>query len=120
MAQTAVGGDLVLSARPATPEGFAPYGRLLFSGGRETLGRGAPVLLALDAREASPRRIRHLHRYPHARRFLLSLGDASLLLVVCGSGERPVGPAAAFRVPGGVGVVLLAGVWHAGPVPMAW
>ena len=119
MVEAAVGGDLVLSARPATPEGFAPYGRLLWNGDRETPGLGGSVLLALDAKEAGPRRVRHLQRYPDARRFLLSLGESSLLLVVCGSGDRPVGPAAAFRIPGGVGVLLEAGVWHAGPIPMA-
>jgi DNA/RNA-binding domain of Phe-tRNA-synthetase-like protein len=77
------------------------------------------VLLALDSREASPRRVRHLQRYPDARRFLLSTGEASLVVVVSGGGERPVGPASAFRVPGGVGIVIDAGVWHAGPIPLA-
>jgi DNA/RNA-binding domain of Phe-tRNA-synthetase-like protein/ureidoglycolate hydrolase len=117
MAEPAVGGDLVLAARPVTAEAFAPYGRLLWPGDRAALARG--VVLALDAREAAPRRVRHLQRYPEARRFLLSTGDASLLVVVCGGGERPVGPATAWRVPGGVGVVIEAGVWHAGPLPLS-
>jgi DNA/RNA-binding domain of Phe-tRNA-synthetase-like protein len=49
----------------------------------------------------------------------MTTGEAPLLLVVCGSGDRPAGPAAAFRIPGGAGAVLDAGVWHAGPIAMA-
>ena len=119
MAEAAVGGDWVLAARPATPEAVAPYGRLLLNGGRERFGGAAPVLLAMDAREAGPLRVRHLQRYPDARRFLLALSDASFIVVVAGTGERPAGPAAALRVAGGVGLVIDAGVWHAGPILMA-
>jgi DNA/RNA-binding domain of Phe-tRNA-synthetase-like protein/ureidoglycolate hydrolase len=119
MAQPAVGGDLVLAARPATAESWAPYGKLVWPGDRARLESRGAVLVALDARESAPRRVRHVQRYPAARRFLLSTGDASMALVVCGAGERPVGPAAAFRIPGGVGVVIEAGVWHAGPIPLA-
>src|SRR5437868_15091152 len=113
MAEAAVGGDWVLTARPATPEAVAPYGRLVWNGDRERFGGAAPVLLAMDAREAGPLRVRHLQRYPDARRFLLSLSDASFVVVVAGSGDRPVGPAAALRVTGGVGLVVDAGGWHA-------
>ena len=119
MAEPAVGGDLVVSARPATQEAFAPYGRLLYAGDRAKIGGGARVLVALDPKEAGPRRIRHVQRYPDADRMVIALGDAAILLVVCGSGERPGGPAAAFRIPGGVGVLVNAGVWHAGPVPLS-
>jgi DNA/RNA-binding domain of Phe-tRNA-synthetase-like protein/ureidoglycolate hydrolase len=119
MAEAAVGGDWVLTARPATPEAVAPYGRLLVNGDRERFGSGAPLLLAMDAREAGPLRVRHVQRYPVARRFLLALSDASFVVVVAGSGERPVGPAAALRVAGGVGLVIEAGVWHAGPIPLS-
>src|SRR5262245_44573715 len=119
MSESALGGDLVLAARPATAESWAPYGKLLWPGDRARLEPKGAVVLALDSREASPRRVRHFQRYPDARRFLLSTGEASLVLVVCGGGERPVGPATAFRVPGGVGVVLDAGIWHAGPIALA-
>src|SRR5262245_16866475 len=118
MTDSAVGGDLVLSARPATAETFQPYGRLVWGGDRLRLGGERAVLVALDSKEAGPRRVRHLQRYPDARRLVLATGDASLLLVVCGSGDRPAGPAAAFRIPGGAGAVLDAGVWHAGPIAM--
>jgi hypothetical protein len=119
MAETAVGADWVLAARPATPEAVAPYGRLLLHGDRERFGGAAPVLLAMDAREVGPLRVRHLQRYPDARRFLLAVSDASYIVVVAGAGDRPAGPAAALRVAGGVGLVIDAGVWHAGPIPMA-
>jgi len=118
MAQTSVGGDLVLSARPATAEAFAPYGRLLHAGDRLRFGGKAPVVMALDEREAGPRRVRHLQRFPEADRLLVGLGDAALLLVVCAGADAPTGPAAAFRIPGGAGVLLHAGVWHAGPVAL--
>ncbi len=117
--ESAVGGDLVLSARPVTAEAFAPYGRLLFAGDRLRMGGNGKIVLALDPREAGPRRVRHLQRYVDARRFLLAIGEGPLLLVVAGLGEKPVGPAAAFRIPPGVGVLLEAGVWHAGPVAIA-
>ena len=107
------------SARPVTAEAFAPYGRLLFPGERLRMGAAGKIVLALDPREAGPRRVRHLQRYVDARRFLMSIGEGSLLLVVAGVGDKPVGPAAAFRIPPGVGVLLEAGVWHAGPVAIA-
>jgi DNA/RNA-binding domain of Phe-tRNA-synthetase-like protein/ureidoglycolate hydrolase len=112
-------GDLTLAARPATPEAFAPFGRLLEPGERVQLGpRG--TLLALDQAVPGPRRVTHLVRYPEARRVILPLGPPGpLLLVVLPPGERPGGPPAAFLVPGGVGVLLQQGVWHAGPVPLA-
>jgi hypothetical protein len=100
--ETAVGGDLVLSARPVTAEAFAPYGRLLFPGERLRMGAAGKIVLALDPREAGPRRVRHLQRYVDARRFLMSIGEG-LLLVVAGSGQ-PVGLRRASRIPPGVGV----------------
>src|SRR5205823_12800612 len=96
MTESVVGGDLVLAARPATAESWSPYGRLLGPGERASL-KSKGVLLALDAREAAPRRVRHLQRYPEASRFVLSTGSGPLAVIVCGGGERPVGPAAAFH-----------------------
>lgn len=117
--EPAVGGDVVVTARTATAEAFKPYGRIVWGGERARLGGKAAVLVALDRKEAGPRRVRHLMRYPEARRFLMAVGEAPLLLVVCGSGERPSGPAAAFQIPGGAAVLVEAGVWHAGPIPMS-
>jgi len=119
MSTSAVGGDLVLAARPVTAEAFAAYGRLLGPGDRVRLGDKGSVLLALDAKEAGPRRVRTFQRFPDARRVLLGLSDAAMVLVVCGTGDAPAGPAAAFRILGGNGVVLDAGVWHAGPLPLS-
>ena len=118
MSSTVVGGDLVLAARPVTAESFAPYGRLLGPGDRVRLGGRGSVLLALDTKEAGPRRVKTFQRFADAKRVLLGLSEAAMILVVCGRGDAPAGPAAAFRVPGGTGVVLDAGVWHAGPLPL--
>lgn len=112
-------GDLTLPARPATPEVFAPFGRLLAPGARVKLALGGGALLALDHAQPGPRRVTHLVRYPHAARVLLPMGLGTLLLVVLPPGERPGGPPAAFLVPPGSGVMLKPGVWHAGPVPLA-
>lgn len=115
-----VGGDLVLSARPLTPEGFSPYGRVLAPGERVRVGRrSASVLVALEPRETRPRRVQALQRFADARRLLVPMTEAGFLLVVAGSGDAPAGPAVAFRVVAGTGVLLEAGVWHAGPVPLA-
>jgi ureidoglycolate hydrolase len=119
MGESMVGGDLVLEARPATPEAFHPWGRLLYGGDRARIGKGGRVLVALDRKAKGPRRVDHLQRYPEAARVVLSATDAPLLLVVCGTDDRPGGPPAAFRVPGGAAVQLNPGVWHAGPTPLA-
>lgn len=120
MASPALGGDLVLAARPVTPEAFAPYGAPLVAGERVRLGgKGASVLVALDPREVGPRRITTLQRFVGARRLLVSLAPDGFLLVVAGPGDPPAGPPAAYLVRGGTGVVLEAGVWHAGPYPLA-
>lgn len=118
MPPTAAAGDLALSARVAAPETFAPFGRLLGPGDRVRFAERGGALLALDRAQPGPRRITHLQRYPEARRVLLPLGPAALLLVVLPPGERPGGPPAAFVVPAGQGVLLREGVWHAGPVPL--
>jgi DNA/RNA-binding domain of Phe-tRNA-synthetase-like protein/ureidoglycolate hydrolase len=113
-------GDAVVTARAATRESFAPYGRLLRRGDRVHLGSRGPVVVAVDDARPGPRRTTHLVRYPEARRVLFPLrDDASLLLVVLPPGEQPGGPPVAFRIPEGSGVMLLAGTWHAGPAPLA-
>ena len=120
MSSPALGGDLVLAARPVTPEAFAPYGRMVAAGDRVKLGgRGASILVALDPREVGPRRVVTLQRFVGARRMLVPLVADGFLLVVAGAGDPPAGPAAAYLVRGGTGVVLDAGIWHAGPYPLA-
>src|SRR5688572_8840155 len=116
MATPAVGGDLALSARPVTAEAFAPFGRTLAPGEHARLAGRGGVLVSLDPREAAPRRIQSLQRFVDARRMLVAIGDGAFLLVVAGRGPAPAGPAVAFRVPGGTGVVMEPGVWHAGPI----
>jgi DNA/RNA-binding domain of Phe-tRNA-synthetase-like protein/ureidoglycolate hydrolase len=109
-------GDITLTARPATGEAFLPFGRLLERGGRARLGRRGSVLVALDVREPGPRRVTHVQRYPEARRLLLPVGESPLLLVLLPPGDPAPGPPAAFLVPSDRGVVIDAGVWHAGPI----
>ncbi|MFO0931149.1 MAG: phenylalanine--tRNA ligase beta subunit-related protein [Planctomycetota bacterium] len=119
MSSPALGGDLVLAARPVTPEAFAPYGRMVAAGDRVKLGnKAASVLVALDPREVGPRRVLTLQRFVGAKRLLVPLAADGFLLVVAGAGDPPAGPAAAYLVRGGTGVVLDAGVWHAGPYPL--
>lgn len=111
-------GDLALRAQPATPEAFAPFGKLLLSGGRALLGRRGRVLVALDERRPLPRRVTHLQRYPRAKRGYLAVGGVTMWVVVLGAGERPGGRPAAFLVPPGATVIIDEGIWHAGPVPL--
>jgi ureidoglycolate hydrolase len=111
-------GDLLLTARAATPEGFEPFGRLLGPGDRARLGKRGPVEIAVEAGRPGPRRVTHLVRYPAARRAVFPLAGAPMLVLVLPPGERPEGPLAAFRTPPGAGLLIEAGVWHHGPVPL--
>lgn len=120
MSAPALGGDLVLAARPVTPEAFAPHGRVVALGDRVRLGgRAASVLIALDPREAGPRRITTLQRFVGSQRLLVPLAPEGFLVVVAGVGDPPAGPASAYVVRGSTGIVLHPGVWHAGPYPLA-
>jgi ureidoglycolate hydrolase len=93
MSSPALGGDLVLAARPVTPEAFAPYGRMVAAGDRVKLGnKAASVLVALDPREVGPRRVLTLQRFVGAKRLLVPLAADGFLLVVAGAGDPPAGP----------------------------
>jgi len=116
MRPTVSTGDLALAAQPAAEETFQPYGRLLAPGGRAYLGKRGRVLVAVDRRRRGPRRVSHLQRCPQARRAYVPAGAAASWLVVLGAG--PEAEPAAFLLPAGWGVVLNAGVWHAGPAPL--
>ena len=111
-------GDLALTALPATPETFAEYGRVLITGRRAFLGRQGRVLVTLAERRTGPRRVTQLQRYPQARRGFVCVGGTPMWIVVLAPGERPDAKPAAFLVPPGCAVVIKAGVWHAGPVPL--
>jgi DNA/RNA-binding domain of Phe-tRNA-synthetase-like protein len=119
MRRTASSGDLALAAVPATPETFAPYGKLLVEGSRTLLGRRGRVLLAMDERRPGPRRVTHLQRYPEAKRGFLALGATPMWLVVLRDGDPALAEPAAFLIPPGACVIISPGVWHAGPVPLA-
>jgi ureidoglycolate hydrolase len=111
-------GDLALIARPATVQNFEPYGKLLAPGDRLRLGKKGPVNLAVEDGKPGPRRVTHLVRYPVARRVVFPLASVPLLVLVLPPGEHPSGPPVAFQTGAGVGVLIEAGVWHHGPVPV--
>ncbi|MDA1193724.1 MAG: hypothetical protein O2894_00920 [Planctomycetota bacterium] len=119
MRQTVSSGDLALAAQPATKEAFRPYGHVLAPGARAWLGRRGRVLVTHAERRTGSRVVSELVRYPEARRAVLSVGRTPMWILVVPAGEQPDTPPAVFLVPGGSGVVLREGVWHAGPVPLA-
>jgi len=118
MRPTVSTGDLALTALPATPETFEPYGRVLEPGTRAFLGKRGRVLVTLDARRRAPRRISHLQRYPEAKRAVVATAAIASWIVVLAPGEKPEARPAAFLVPAGAGLIIHEGVWHAGPVPL--
>ncbi len=122
MRPTVSTGDLALAAQPASVESFQPYGCLLDVGERAYLGKRGRVLVAVDRRKRGPRRVAHLQRYPEARRAYIPSGPAPSWIVVLRPGEessnKPAKEPAAFLLPAGRGVIIDAGVWHAGPVPL--
>ncbi len=119
MRPTVSAGDLALAAQPATRETFRPFGTVITPGERAYVGRRGKVLVTQDRRRPAPRRIESLGRYPQAKRIVTALGTTPLWLAVHPGGDLPDAQPAAFLVPGGVTVVIDAGVWHAGPVPLA-
>lgn len=112
-------GDIAVEARAATAETFHPFGRVLAPGDRLRLGRAGPVLLSLETAHPGPRRVTHLVRYPLARRIVFPLEEVAMLVLVLPAGERLDVPPTAFRAVGGAGLLIEAGVWHHGPVPVA-
>lgn len=119
MRPTVSTGDLAIAAQPATRETFRPFGTVLTPGGRTYVGRRGKVLVTQDRRGPAPRRVTHLARYPEAKRIVTAVGGTAMWIVVHPPGEVPDARPAAFLVPGGASLVLDAGVWHAGPVPLA-
>lgn len=118
MRSTLTKGDLALAAQPATRETFRPYGRLITPGDRAYVGRRGKVLVTQDRRRPAPRRVENLGRYPHAKRVVTAVGGSAMWLVVHPPGDLPEGRPAAFLIPAGASVLIDAGVWHAGPVPI--
>ncbi|MDJ0973862.1 MAG: hypothetical protein QNJ98_05335 [Planctomycetota bacterium] len=113
-------GDLTLTARPATPETFAPYGTLIGVGGSAQMGKGARVLVSLIAAQTGPRRATHLVRYPEARRGVVAPEHAPMWVVVLVDGAADEAPTPeAFLIQPGMAIVLEPGVWHAGPSVVA-
>ncbi len=116
-----------LIARPITPEGFAPFGQVIFPSPDGQAFGANDAQLVLDA--GTPRfyimtlthrgqRFRTITRHRRCTQCLGALGGKDWWLAVA-----PPGPAAtpdpatiqAFHIPGHCFVNLAVGTWHAGP-----
>ena len=119
MRPTVSTGDLALAAQPATRETFRAFGTVITPGERAYLGRRGKVLVTQDRRRPAPRRVEFLGRYPEARRVVTALGSTPMWVVVHPDRDNADAQPGVFLVPGGATLVIDAGVWHAGPVPLA-
>jgi ureidoglycolate hydrolase len=117
-----------LSALPISAADFAPFGKLI-----EPTPDGAPtpdVDRALDLGGGRPRfyimaltnrglSVSSLNRHSAATQVLASAKGESWLLAVAPPDDASNAPEPeairAFTIPGGVGVLLNCGTWHAGP-----
>jgi ureidoglycolate hydrolase len=117
-----------LPALPITAAGFAPFGALI-----EPTPDGAPIPSvdsALDLSGGRPRfyimalnnrglAVSRITRHSAATQVLASTQGESWLLAVAPPDETRTTPdpeaIRAFTIPGGVGVLLSRGTWHAGP-----
>lgn len=111
-------GDLTLTARPATPEVFAPFGTLVRQDETASIGGQGPVLLSMSVQTPGPRRVTNLNAYPEARRVVMALRDVPMWIVVVPPADEAA-PAMAFSLPADHAMVINAGVWHAGPWPLS-
>ncbi|MEL7172590.1 MAG: ureidoglycolate lyase [Pseudomonadota bacterium] len=126
-----------LRALPLDPATFAPFGDVLapgdapimINGGRcerhddlarlAFLGGGRARIALFRSQPVSlPFELTLLERHPDGSQAFLPAGpDPWLITVAPDAGGRPGAPLA-FHVPGGVGVNLLAGVWHGVLTPL--
>jgi ureidoglycolate hydrolase len=128
MADLASNSARELPAPPISAAAFAPFGALI-----EPTPDGAPlpaVDRALDLSGGRPRfyimaltnrglGVSSLNRHSAATQVLASASGESWLLAVAPPDEAATAPdpeaIRAFTIPGGVGVLLTRGTWHAGP-----
>ncbi len=117
-----------LPAVPVSAAGFAPFGALIEPtpdgapmpavDGALDLGGGRPrfYIMALSHRGLAVSRIT---RHSATTQVLASANGESWLLAVAPPDEAATAPdpeaIRAFTIPGGVGVLLSRGTWHAGP-----
>ena len=121
-----------LTAQDLTPETFAPYGTVIApkqdgaafgpADGGLYLSGGTPrfYTMRLPNRGLTVSRIT---RHRNVTQVLASAGGAPWLLAVApppmedtSDAEPALDAIRAFRIPGDVGVMLLRGAWHAGPL----
>jgi len=108
-------GDLALLARPVTGEEFSAFGHVIEAGSHAWAARKGKTRIAFERLVEGARRVTHLRCFPDAHRSVHAVSSDTLWLVVLRAGERPGGVPSAFAILPGQGVVLDAGVWHAGP-----
>ncbi len=108
--------SLRLPASPLTEESFAPFGRSLAPGARVELGGESHGLAAVDVWRPGGLTISQLRRFPTTRRIILPMSDATMVFLLLGKKGDEGHPLHAFHTTPGQGVMLEAGVWHAGPV----
>ena len=108
--------SLLLKARPLTAESIAPLGWSLGPGTRAELGCVHRGLLSVDVWRPGGLTVSQLQRYPSTRRLVMPLSGVALVVLVLGpSGGEPADLRALTTAPG-QGLMIEAGVWHAGPV----
>jgi ureidoglycolate hydrolase len=117
-----------LQAEPITPEGFAPFGQVIFASedgaayGLEDaqlkLDEGIPRFYIMRL-EDKGRKFHAITRHRRCTQCLGALEGAEWLMAVAppGTSEEP-DPAAiqAFKIPGNCFIKLHVGTWHAGPL----
>ena len=108
-------GDLALTARAATRDALRPFGRLLTVGDHQAMSSGAGFMLSLEAAEPLSRRVTYLQCLPEAQRVVIAPAGVALWVLLVGRDGVP----AAFQIAGGSGLLIDAGIWHAGPYPLA-
>lgn len=121
-----------LPAMPLTPQDFAPFGTVV-APMRDGIPLG-PLDAALQLGTGTPRfycmrlpnrglQVRRITRHRQVTQVLASAGGLPWMLAVApppdedaADAEPKLGAIRAFRIPGDVGVMLLRGAWHAGPL----
>ena len=121
-----------LPVQPLTPEAFAPFGTVMaalddgvpFGPGDAPLdlSQGIPRFYVMRL-ETRGRTVRAITRHRRVTQALASVGGQPWLLAVAPplhlddpDAEPAWADIRAFRIPGGVAVMLSRGTWHAGPL----
>jgi ureidoglycolate hydrolase len=123
--QTTAPAGLDLAVMPLTAEAFMPFGRVIEPTADGTpagaidaaldLSHGRPRFYLMDL-EARASAVSSITRHRAVTQVLASARGEPWMLAVAPPGAEPAAAdVRAFRVPGGVAVLLHRGTWHAGP-----